>query len=76
LTVAGKVVQTTSGAVRTASTTTLRKALGADKYRRGVEDVVGRLSDALQRLDAALRAKDAEIARLRVELATLRREQS
>ena len=63
-----KVAKKGMGGVKTSTAWLGTRVLGTNKYRRDVDDVVGRLSDALRRVEAALTVRDEEIRRLREEL--------
>lgn len=63
-----KVTRKGMSGVKTSTAWLGTRVLGTNKYRRDVDDVVGRLSDALRRVEAALTVRDEEIRRLREEL--------
>ena len=61
-----------SRTTRSATSATLRRGLGTDRYRREVDDLVQRLTDALAELHSVLEAREREVEQLRAEIAELR----
>jgi hypothetical protein len=61
-----------AGRTRTVTSTTMGWGFGPNKYRRQVDDVVGRLSDALNVMESVLTAQQLEIEQLRQENTMLR----
>lgn len=68
----GRVVRVASRTTRSSTSWTMGRVLGPHAYRRGVDDLVGRLSDALGELEGVIAAQRVEIERLRRENTELR----